>query len=266
MRLVTLVCFFHFSGLNNGFTYLLDASAANCNMQSTGFAHTAMVKCATALNPLNWKKEASLKSLFMIFKRSGNVLEYASQNAAQNLLFNSIIANVLVIQSAKIKAKNAGLKPARETGFSSSKSPVFQPLNSLAVSYDPLSALEFLDQCRMESWLSAKRLHFLGNDCLNRFSDNKEYEFYLPDKCLRESSYSYSSWETMKRFLTVRAHRPILFRRINAGNSDDDPEPAINAIGHMLKTSLRTFAGMFFFALFDQVRRGTARRAPTNIT
>ena len=55
MRVLTLICFFHFSGLNNGFAYLADASGA---ADGAGFAPYFVTGCAKVLNPLNWKRTA----------------------------------------------------------------------------------------------------------------------------------------------------------------------------------------------------------------
>ena len=87
-RLLTLVCFFHFSGLNNGFTYFLAESSGARSSGGTNFATVAIGKCASAINPLNWNIN-SCRKIFRPFTRSGKMIEVASQRTVQNMLTRS---------------------------------------------------------------------------------------------------------------------------------------------------------------------------------
>jgi len=107
MRVLTLICFFHFSGLNNGFAYLADASGA---ADGAGFAPYFVTGCAKVLNPLNWKRTA-LDSLRQFgFYRPARVIRHASSRAIKNMLVESTVFQLWFAESC-LKMASSGREP-----------------------------------------------------------------------------------------------------------------------------------------------------------
>jgi len=183
-RLVTLACFFHFSGLNNGFTYLLNAQAAAGGPQMTGFAPVFLSKCVSAFNPVVWQKAASVSSIFGFFSRSGKVIEYASQNALQNLLLESTLFHVILDQSAK----GAKTLTVRNAPASRAQLPVLSEVNSRGAKPDAFgcgsSSLgrglgnDYINTDRSESWIVPQKLQFMGRQ--KEYGPGKYFSTYTP--------------------------------------------------------------------------------------
>src|SRR4051812_3974169 len=92
IRLLTLGCFFYFSGLNNGFTYFVISQG---RMQRVDMAASLAAKLAPGLNPLAWK--AAVQNAFSAqFTRSRKVIVFSSQRAVQNLLMESSLIQMWV--------------------------------------------------------------------------------------------------------------------------------------------------------------------------
>ena len=87
LRLLTLACFFHFSGLNNGFTTFIVSSG---RIQRIDFAPVLAQKVVAALHPLHWKKIFLDPVRFHLFPTSANVIERASQRAIQYTILESL--------------------------------------------------------------------------------------------------------------------------------------------------------------------------------
>lgn len=95
LRLLTLVCFFNFSGLNNGFTYLVVSSGG---VQKIDFTRALGIKAASLLNPSNWQDSFfSLRRAFL--SKPARALEFASERAVGSFLSESILVHAWVAQS-----------------------------------------------------------------------------------------------------------------------------------------------------------------------
>ena len=96
MRVLTLICFFHFSGLNNGFAYFADSTG---KVDESSFGSYAVAKCANVLNPLNWKSLVLDPVLYRLFPRSAQVIQYASNRAVRNMMVESSVFQMWVMDS-----------------------------------------------------------------------------------------------------------------------------------------------------------------------
>ncbi|OGR84111.1 MAG: hypothetical protein A2901_00890 [Elusimicrobia bacterium RIFCSPLOWO2_01_FULL_54_10] len=88
LRIFTLLCFFSFSGLNNGFTYLIVSAHG---VQRVDLTPLLLQKTARMANPLNWKP-VILNFARTRLSRSVKVIEYASQRAVHNFLLEAALA------------------------------------------------------------------------------------------------------------------------------------------------------------------------------
>jgi hypothetical protein len=98
MRFMTLVCFFHFSGLNNGFTFMAEHSG---RLQGADFAPFILQKMAAPLRPSALKSVFSRRAWAVLLSRSGKVIEAASQRSVQNMLIESSLFQVWAGQCLK---------------------------------------------------------------------------------------------------------------------------------------------------------------------
>ena len=245
MRLLTLVCFFHFSGLNNGFTYLLDASSAGDGSRSPGFV--VLARFAAGINPLNWEKAASLANLRGLFSRSGNVLECASRNAVQNLFVDSLLSHILVSQSMRCKLGNASTAAGSEAGLLAPGAPRIQPQTQAAGNISALNAFDFLSQEGREAWLSAKRLQYLPKN-IHPGGLAEKTGVYARYDCRDGTNIFCCRTDTGKGIREGPAKRPKLFRQMNLGKSDDDPAAAKIRAGKFFNTGSISQRTGFFYA------------------
>lgn len=102
---MTLACFFHFSGLNNGITCMVVSSG---EMEGGGFAPVAIGKVARGLNPMVWGKLLEGRVWAGWMSRSGRVIEAASQQAVESMLVESGLFQVWM-NSCKSRGSGWGL-------------------------------------------------------------------------------------------------------------------------------------------------------------
>ena len=83
LRLLTLACFFHFAGLNNGFSFILSVPnlPAGEAVQPISFAPVFVAGICRIANPFAWKSVFSIRRINTIFFTSSRVLEISCQNA-----------------------------------------------------------------------------------------------------------------------------------------------------------------------------------------
>ncbi len=96
LRVLTLLCFFSFSGLNNGFTYFLVSPG---QVQRFDFSHALIEKSASVLNPLHWKTIFLDPLAEFAFRKPARIVEFASQRAAQKFFTESVLVQSWVLQS-----------------------------------------------------------------------------------------------------------------------------------------------------------------------
>ncbi len=98
VRLLTLLSFFHFSGLNNGFTFI---AAQAQSVQPIAFAPVALRSLCSAVNPFIWKSSLRRLNLKQILFGTSKVLSVSSKNALQKY-HPSLLAPDLHIRSTKL--------------------------------------------------------------------------------------------------------------------------------------------------------------------
>lgn len=111
LRGLTLVCFFHFSGLNNGFAGFVISSH---NAQNLGFAPMMVKACVSVLNPINWKKFIFQPLKSRILKRSSEVVEVASQRVMQRLLVESSVFQIWLQDTCRKALEKSRLNSSLE--------------------------------------------------------------------------------------------------------------------------------------------------------
>jgi len=80
LRFLTLACFFHFSGLNNGFAFFVVSPG---QMAPINFAPIAIRSLAVAVNPFSWKRALGRQTLARSLFSSRQVLEISSRRTLQ---------------------------------------------------------------------------------------------------------------------------------------------------------------------------------------
>lgn len=98
LRVLTLAAFFHFSGLNNGFTQILVVSG---QIQQTNFAPFVVSYFLKAVNPIHIKNNICLKHLKKVFFGSGKLVQCVSQSAAQRILTEGNLIQIWLAESFK---------------------------------------------------------------------------------------------------------------------------------------------------------------------
>ena len=84
LRFLTLVCFFHFAGLNNGFTFML-AQAQPMSIQSVSFAPVFVKGLCTAVNPFAWKAALNFRFIKQVLFSSSRALQISGKNTIRKL-------------------------------------------------------------------------------------------------------------------------------------------------------------------------------------
>ena len=106
IRLLTLLSFFHFSGLNNGFAQGMISVG---KVEGINFAPVAISKAVQLASPLNLKRFIFESRWSQIFSHSGKVIGYASQNAVLRMLIEGNLFQIWVNETVK-KAGSANIK------------------------------------------------------------------------------------------------------------------------------------------------------------
>lgn len=104
LRLLTLVSFFHFSGLNNGFTQIVVVSGS---IQQTNFAPVVISKMAYVVNPRIWQKCLEASHWQKLFFSSSKVIEVASKGAIQRMLSEGNLFEIWLQESLKKSLKKS---------------------------------------------------------------------------------------------------------------------------------------------------------------
>src|SRR5438552_1146349 len=78
LRFLTALSFFHFSGLNNGFTYM---ALHTQGIPQLGFAPVFVRSLCSAANPFLWGNVLEPRGLKKILFLSGNALQFSSRSA-----------------------------------------------------------------------------------------------------------------------------------------------------------------------------------------
>lgn len=155
-RFLTLACFFHFSGLNNGFTCMVESSGT----VQAGFAPVAIQQVARALNPVRWAELASKGSWLHIFSRSSRVIEIASQQALESMFAESTLFQVWVNHSVKTVASGAKSAVRQAIPNAEQWSKTDETLSSAEPAADLRGRLDYLTSAHEESWIKMERAHF----------------------------------------------------------------------------------------------------------
>lgn len=119
LRLLTLAAFFHFSGLNNGFTQILVVSG---QIQQMNFAPFLITHFLQAINPIYLKKQVSPKQLKRVLFGSGKTIQTLSQSAAQRILTEGNLLQIWMAESFKQKFIVSGSSIQKKRGCVESSS------------------------------------------------------------------------------------------------------------------------------------------------
>ena len=222
IRLITLVCFFHFSGLNNGFSCLVKVSS-QCPAQfvKISFVPAVVQKISQTV------RQSSRMQLFSggrwahPFNRSGKFLEIVSQNALQGMLLKSTAFQMWVNQALKT-AKPFHITPDVAAGNyqppSANSFPSQSLLGGAQDSY--LDKLEnYLSFGRKEQWLGHDRFRY-GNDDRRGFAGSTAF---CSDQNFRWRDYGVIRLRRASVIIMRSCSPPLLL----FSSSDDDSEAAL---------------------------------------
>lgn len=146
MRLLTLVCFFHFSGLNNGLSAIVISGG---KIQSIELAPAIATKCATALRPANLKRVFLDPIHLKLFPKSAEAARYASQRAFQNILaasefFEHLLRDTLIRSLDRARAHitgKVGISVKTGVKFTSHSQPQHTTSGQVSLNKNPLNQL-----------------------------------------------------------------------------------------------------------------------------
>jgi hypothetical protein len=88
VRLLTLLCFFHFSGLNNGFSFLIVSPG---HVKSANFAPVLIERVAGVMNPASWVRAVRSGEWVHFLTKPTRAIEISSQNVIENILTESTL-------------------------------------------------------------------------------------------------------------------------------------------------------------------------------
>lgn len=159
MRVLTLVCFFHFSGLNNGFTFF---AASPSQTQSLNFAPVAIQSIVFGINPFHWKRALTGRAFLNSIFASHRVLKIASYRVLRETFIQwsqvkeetSFCSRLACARSNNNISLNLRAK-SREAGRSRE---VIKFLTANPQTLDPRPDFS------KESWLKLEKLDFLDLD------------------------------------------------------------------------------------------------------
>ena len=209
MRVLTLVCFFHFSGLNNGFCLMAEQSG---RLQSADFAPYLLQKIAWSLRPAHLKAAVSRRGWTVLITRSGRVIRTASRQAVQGMLVESSFFQIWAGQCLK-PLQPAFRVPGPEPDASAVSAPPAPELGGKAVYLHP--------DCE-NAWLKVERYFFWDpGQKLARW----KRAWSRPGAFFGSARFAESS-PAVRSGRGPRAFRPA-FRRSafheSSGEGDDDP-------------------------------------------
>jgi len=162
-RLLTLVCFFQFSGLNNGFTYFMVCPGSLKPAEKINFTTVVVGKCARVLNPAHWKEMAAFETWFEAFFRSGRVIELASQKAVQSMFVESSLFQIWINQSfappkESIKKQDGGRSLSVCVAYVEKCFQSAASFFSESKGRNMVEPAECITGSREESWMRVKRV------------------------------------------------------------------------------------------------------------
>ena len=161
LRILTLACFFHFSGLNNGFTTLvvcagLPADGAG-QIQRLDVAPLLARNFVAAFHTLRWKRIALDSLRLRLFPKSARVIEHASQIAVRSALIESSHMQIWLVAGLK-----SCISAQPKCGFSRPDK-IRHPAMSLSYpsrlgsqSYKTRAAPGYLQGDRKEPWFKSR--------------------------------------------------------------------------------------------------------------
>lgn len=237
-RVLTLACFLHFSGLNNGFATVTSASVP---MPAPQIAPTLILASLSFFRPAFWTENLFARS-FATFRRSGRLIETASQRAVRNLfvessLFRYCLERACLESGALSVPAGPRPDPRAEASFTlqgeAGSLAVYAGALRLA---DPFSCI---GDGRRESWLDARREVWKNGRARSRVSMG------------RAVSPPGNSSPEPGRFLKTRREgsrgpkpaRTMLFR--SDGKDSEDHEPSRPPNPEFIQEPASSKAGFF---------------------
>ena len=225
LRALTLVCFFNFTGLNNGFTAV---SISSGKVQSADFAPVIIEHLAAIMIPLGWNRKGVLSAGIHFFMRSRRVVEYASQNAVQSVLLESALFQIWSGNFVKtLKVSPGPSVPGSH--------PIFSFASRDAYQMEKTSS--YLSGGKGRSWLKKEKWDSLFKRSLVTCMNHPPPIF--DPECGNDLS----------------GHDPGIFRKwlvSSSSNDGNDPPVHSNAFGpafKLIKITPNEFRGDFFFVL-----------------
>ena len=222
-RILTLVCFFHFSGLNNGFTAIAISSGS---VERVSFAPVFINSVATAFNPAAWRRVFSEGLVFSWFLKSGQIIEHASQKAVRDMFVESSLFDMLLSQSLNKKMsapvpEKAGLHRGGSLADKAENALSERFFTQDAGSFGLEDGRSLLNTGRREAWIDLERLHLsTGFKYKFGFSPGLAMEGKFRNK---DDPYSPGLSSRDKHMLNFVMERPSLLLLFSRSNAGDDP-------------------------------------------
>jgi hypothetical protein len=242
MRLLTLICFFHFSGLNNGITCMVASSG---KIESAGFAPVLISRIGFGLNPSNWSAIVSHQEWLRFFSRSGRVIEISSQKAIRNMFLESTLFQVWMHNALSPEESRTPVQSALQVRVSETFTPFSRTVSEVAA-HEVLEGTKvvYLNTDYEDSWLKMERCNLLKDGKSGPLLQT----VFLPGLAggLFMDLHATSSREIL-RF--ARDHSASLLRRIvySAERSSDGPALLSYNKGRFFREITPKTIGVIFF-------------------
>lgn len=242
-RFLTLLSFFHFSGLNNGFTQIVVVSGS---IQQTNFAPVAISKMAYILNPGIWKKCLKANHWQKLFFSSSKVIEVASKGAVERMLSEGNLLQMWVQETLK---KN--LEKSKESLMPEGKS--IQELGGINAKQIKTSAFfNFkLGVYDLRTWVWEKFLQANGFHKLRFFPWKNSLASWVNKKFI----FEFKAIMILVQFKQSQSQLPVeTFKEMKSHQfnfSEEDPASIIiNALSQVeLKVTPKSTLGVIFFLI-----------------
>ena len=239
MRLLTLICFFHFSGLNNGITCMVVSSG---RIESAGFAPVLISRVAAVLNPCRWSSLASREEWMGLLSRSGRVIEISSQKAIRNMFLESTLFQVWMhntVGPGEDSAASAELQAGVSRALLNWSPPASVAEQS---SIRDGGRVLYLDTDYEESWLRMER-GLLKEDALKPFSHNRLLSAHALDPGVP------SAKRALRESREMRSGAGLPVRRIfhSAERGSDEPDASPRERGMRISRITPDASGVIFF-------------------
>ena len=215
-RVLTLISFFHFSGLNNGFSFYALSPA---QIQPVNFAPVFVRSLCSAVNPFHWGQVFKLRSWKRLILSSRRTLQFSSRTALRKYHPQILIS--------KIGFRVSGLRidSGRKDFFSSL---IINSQSAPAPSPQSLAPSPFSSQ--NASWLKLEKLDFLDWDHNDKI--------FAPQGNRNMMGFREPALENRLKageLYFIQASRPGFIRRNYVDADSEDSGHLLNSQGRSIK-------------------------------